>query len=220
MNQQKQREVTHNIKGNEVPENEGFYRRSQREKQEQDAKLYWANIADQYMLQPIYGGDGRVLIRIDEFKSKYACTACSGKGHTDKKCGRCNGKKLYFDGIADAPCPACTVGTSDGRKTYGYQLCEQCKGMQGTIIIPDTSQKSSDSGVVLAISKTGINILSPGLKVLVSTYSGIPFKFMDIDFKIMVEKDVLGIIKQLKNDMESINQGTFADLENMGVPRE
>lgn len=178
---------------------------------------HWANIANQYMLQPIYGGDGRVLIKVDEFKSKYACTACNGKGHTEKVCPRCNGTKLTFDGIADAPCTACAVGQTDGIKRYGYVLCDQCKGKQGTIIIPDTSQKNSESGDVLAISKTGINCLQPNMKVLTATYSGVPFKFMDIDFKIMVEKDVLGILRPLKQNVDGIQQGTYAELMNVGI---
>lgn len=181
---------------------------------------YWANIADQYMFQPILGGDGRVLIRIDDYKSKFACTACEGRGHTNVKCGRCNGTKISFDGIAQSHCLACTVGTSDGRKTYGFALCEQCQGRQGTIIVPDTSQKNSDSGVVLAVSKVGINILKPEMKVLVATYSGIPFRFMDIDFKVMIEKDILGIIRQLKPNVENLAQGSYADLENVGIAHE
>jgi len=180
----------------------------------------WANIADQYMFQPIYGGDGRVLLKIDEFRSKFACTACNGKGHTGVKCGRCNGTKMSFDGVANSRCTACTVGTSDGQKTYGYQLCEQCKGRQGTIIIPDVSQKNSDSGVVLAVSAVGINILKPGMKVLVATYTGIPFRFMDIDLKVLVEKDVLGILKQLKETADGLSQGTYADLDNVGIAHE
>src|SRR5579864_3799673 len=126
----------------------------------------WANIKDQYMLQPIYGGDGRVLVKVDGHKSKYDCTACSGKGCTDKKCGRCSGTKRFFDGVSDIPCPSCTVGEGDGRKTYGFALCEQCKGKGGTIIIPDTSQRNTDSGDVMAVSKVGINCVEPGMKVL------------------------------------------------------
>ena len=204
----------------EAVENE-FYRpkikKGQRISDRIDETKYWANIADQYMLQPIYGGDGRVLIKVDEFKSKYACTACNGKGHTEKVCPRCNGTKLTFDGIADAPCTACAVGQTDGIKRYGYVLCDQCKGKQGTIIIPDTSQKNSESGDVLAISKAGINCLQPNMKVLTATYSGVPFKFMDIDFKIMVEKDVLGILRPLKQNVDGIQQGTYAELMNVGI---
>lgn len=180
----------------------------------------WANIKDEYIIQPIFGGDGRVLVKVDGFKSKYDCTACKGKGHTEIVCGRCRGTKKSFDGISEIPCVGCTIGESDGRKTYGFQLCEQCKGLGGTIIIPDTSQRNTDSGDVLAISIAGINIIKPGMKVLLATYSGVPFKFMDIDFKIMVEKDILGIIRQLKNVVDGMHQGTYADMENLGVARE
>lgn len=182
--------------------------------------MYWANIKGQYMLQPILGGDGRVLVKVDEFRSKYACTACKGKGHTEEPCPRCNGTKLYFDGTANSPCQACTVGSSDGRKTYGFKLCPQCKGTQGTIIIPDMSQKASESGDVLAISRVGINILKPGMKILMATYTGVPFKFLDIDMRVLIEKDVLGILRQLKSNTENIEQGTYADLDNVGIAHE
>lgn len=207
-------------RGNEQEEEPNDYSRNKFDANRFKELSYWANIADQYMLQPILGGDGRVLVRIDEYKSKFACTACGGKGHTGIVCGRCNGTKVSFDGVAQSHCMGCTVGTSDGRKTYGFQLCEQCKGRQGTIIVPDTSQKNSDSGVVLAVSRVGINILKPEMKVLVATYSGVPFKFMDIDFKIMIEKDILGIIRQLKASADGLAQGSYADLDNVGVAHE
>jgi len=208
MSQQKQQSIPKDIE------------RIRQEMVARDEAMCWANIKDEYMFQPIYGGDGRVLVQIDGFKSKYDCTACSGKGHIDEKCPRCNGTKLVNDGVADIPCTLCTVGTSDGRKTYGFKLCPQCNGRQGTIIIPETSQRNTDSGNVLAISKVGINILKPGMKVLIATYSGVPFKFMDIDFKIMIEKDILGIMRQLKNVTGSMEQGTYADLDNLGIAHE
>jgi len=180
----------------------------------------WANIADQYMLQPIYGGEGRVLVLIDGFKSKYDCTMCRGKGHTDEKCPRCNGAKVFFNGVSDAPCTSCSTGEGGVAKTYGFKLCPQCNGRQGTIIIPDTSQKNTDTGNVLAISRTDINEVKPKMKVLLATYSGIPFRFMDMDMKVIVEKDILGIIRELGTDTEGLHQGTYADLENLGVPHE
>jgi co-chaperonin GroES (HSP10) len=194
----------------------------ERVKKEQEAKQKenWANIKDQYMLQPIFGGDGRVLVKVDEFKSKFDCTLCLGKGHLGKPCGRCHGTKMYNDGIANVPCPTCSTGHAEGLVTLGFQLCEQCKGLGGTIIIPDVSKKMTDSGDVLAISKEGIKILKPGMKVLTATYTGVPFEFLDIKFKIIVEKDILGIMLQMKDVVYGVNQGTYADMENLGVARE
>jgi len=215
MSQQKQ---AHNAESAREQTN-SYFERVKKEQMLRE-KDNWANIKDEYMIQPIFGGDGRVLVKVDGHKSKYDCTACQGKGHTEVVCGRCNGKKVAFDGVSETPCVTCSVGEGDGRKTYGFQKCEQCKGKGGTIIIPDTSQRNTDSGDVLAISIVGINIIKPGMKVLLATYSGVPFKFMDVDFKIMVEKDILGIIKQLKNVAEGMHQGTYADMENLGVARE
>ena len=57
-------------------------------------------------------------------------------------------------------------------------------------------------------------------KVMFTNYSGSPFKFMDIDFRIIQEKDLLCIVKKLKADAstDSLKEGTFADLENTGTP--
>jgi len=211
MSQRKQQEI-HN-----EPD---YYRRNNQPVGSGLNTKHWANIKDEYMIQPIFGGDGRVLVKVDGFKSKYDCTACQGKGHTDVVCGRCQGKKVFFNSVSEIPCPDCSVGENEGKVTYGFRLCEQCRGLGGTIIIPDTSQRNTDSGDVLAISTVGINIIRPGMKVLLATYSGVPFKFMDIDFKIMVEKDILGIIRQLKTVTDGMHQDSYADMENLGVARE
>ena len=185
----------------------------------------WANIADQYMIQPIRGGDGRVLVREDPFKSRFDCTACNGSGHTDEVCGNCKGTKLEKTrGLGDEEvlmsCRACTVGESGARKTHGYKLCPQCNGRQGTIIVPDESQRNSTMGDILAVSKDGIQCVKVNDKVLFTNYGGQPFKFIDQDLRIIVEKDLLGLVKKLKQNVDGLTEGTFAELDNIGIAHE
>ena len=58
-------------------------------------KENWANIKDTYLIQPIYGGEGRVLVRCDEFESRFDCTQCHGKGTTGNTCPECKGNGRY-----------------------------------------------------------------------------------------------------------------------------
>src|SRR5579859_5548778 len=55
----------------------------------------WAIIRDKYALQPIYGGLGRVLVKVDEYQSSRDCTVCHGTGHTGNPCPECHGNGRY-----------------------------------------------------------------------------------------------------------------------------
>lgn len=181
---------------------------------------HFAKIKDQYMVHPIRGGDGRVLVSEDPFKSKYDCSECGGKGHTSVKCPHCKGTKYHNTKESNGECPDCTVGTSDGRTTYGYVLCPKCSGKGGTIIIPDESKRNTTTGTVLAVSYEGIMEVKVGDKLLYTSYTGTPFNFCDCDLRVMVEKDAIAILKQLKTNVDSIEQRSYADLQNTGTPHE
>lgn len=194
----------------------------------------WANIKNQYLISPIYGGNGRVLIMEDPFKSRFDCTGCGGKGHTEEICPECNGertikrviKKTLVKGkweeeCSIEACAACAPAndpTNAVNRSYGYKLCPQCNGKQGTIIIPEEGQKNTTTGTVLAVSDRDILEVKPNDKVMFTNYTGSPFKFLDIDLRICIERDLLGKVKQLKKVTDGLNEGNFADLQNIGVP--
>lgn len=180
----------------------------------------WANIADQYMLSPIYGGMGRVLIKQDEFKSRFDCITCGGKGHTDEVCQYCLGTKFQKGKEENGECPDCTVGTSDGRVTYGKTPCSVCKGKGGSIIIPDDAKSDTTMGIIIAISSTDINIVRPGDKVMYSSYYGTKFEFVGNLLRIGTEKDLFCLVKQLKQNVDTVKEQSFAELENSGVAHE
>ena len=200
-----------------VPEHE--YMRGKRFDRFNDTKC-WASIADQYMLSPIYGGMGRVLIKQDEFKSRFDCTNCNGKGYIDEVCQYCLGTKFQRGKEENGECPDCTVGTSDGRVTYGKTPCSVCKGRGGSIIIPDDAKSDTTMGVIIAVSATDITTTKPGDKVMYSSYYGTKFEFCGNILRIGTEKDLFCLVKQLKSNVDTVREQSFADLENSGVAHE
>ena len=52
-----------------------------------------------------------------------------------------------------------------------------------------------------------------------TNYTGSPFNFLGIDLRIIIERDLLAKVVQLKRNVEGLKEGTFAELENLGVPR-
>lgn len=183
---------------------------------------HWANVKDQYLLSPIYGGDGRVLIKQDDFKSRYDCSKCGGRGHTGEVCHYCLGTKFEKGKEENGYCRDCTVGdthTSVG-KTLGHVPCDLCKGTGGSIVTPDDSKNDTTMGNVIAVSSTDIKCVKQGDKVMYSTWFGNKFEFMGLVLRIGVEKDLFCLVKQLKQNVDSVREQGFADLENTGVPHE
>ncbi len=179
-------------------------------------KKQWAIIKDQYAISPIYGGNGRVLVQEDPYKSRFDCTKCGGVKHLGVICECCKGTKVY----KDSECWECQVPHELGTRAIGYVPCDQCKGQGGTIVIPEESQRNTTTGNILAVSTTDILHVKVGNKVMFTSYSGSPFKFLDLDLRVIVEKDLLCLVKPLKKNVEGLNEGTFADLSNTGTPRE
>lgn len=178
----------------------------------------WANVLDQYMLRPI---EDRILVQEDPPKSKYDCSECDGVGHVGVVCKYCKGTRYDKGNEENGYCRDCTVGdsTSGVGRTLGFEPCPTCKGRGGVIITPDDTKKNATMGRVLAIGRM-VKEYKVNTKVMYTNYTGSPFKFMDIDLRIMHEKDVLCEVKQLKKNVDSLTEGTYADLENTGTPHE
>ncbi len=73
----------------------------------------------------------------------------------------------------------------------------------GGIIIPDTAKEKPQQGTVIAVG-TGIVLkdgktiplqVKPGDRVLFSKYGGTEVKFVDEDYLVMREDDILGILE-------------------------
>jgi len=63
----------------------------------------------------------------------------------------------------------------------------------GGIIIPDTSKERPMQGTVIS---TGFDVtnVTPGDKVLCRKFAGFDIKLNDVDYLIIVEKDILGVV--------------------------
>jgi co-chaperonin GroES (HSP10) len=187
----------------------------------EDETKQWAKIKDQYLISPIYGGNGRVLVQEDPYKSRYECTECGGRGHLGVVCKYCKGTKYDHGKEENGYCRDCTVGEAGNAvgRTLGFDPCPTCHGKGGSIIVPDENQRNTTTGDVLAISNREILEVRVGDKVMFTSFSGSAFKFLDLDLRIIIEKDLLGKVKQLKKSVDGINEQPFADLDNTGVAR-
>ena len=180
----------------------------------------WAVIKDQYMISPIYGGNGRVLVQEDPFKSKFDCSECLGLGHNGVVCMFCKGTTYHRGKEENGACPDCNNEAQGPlNKSLGFQLCKKCNGTGGTIVIPDESKRNTTTGQVLAVSDRDIQEFQVGDKVMFTNYSGSPFNFIGLDLRIIIERDLLGKVKQLKSNIEGLTEGKFAEIENTGVVR-
>lgn len=182
----------------------------------------WANILDTYLLQPINGGDGRVLIQVDEYKSRYECIECNGRGHLGVVCKYCKGTKFERGNEENGYCRDCTVGDSKTGigKTLGFEPCPTCKGKGGTIEIPDENKVKTTMGKILAVSEDGIKCVKVDDSVQFTNYTGTEYEFMGIKLMVCHEKDLLCRVKGLKKTVGQITEVNRAELENTGVPLE
>jgi len=80
---------------------------------------------------------------------------------------------------------------------------EETEKSAGGIIIPDTAKEKPQQGKVIAVG-TGIVLkdgktiplqVKPGDRVLFSKYGGTEVKFLDEDYLVMREDDILGILE-------------------------
>jgi co-chaperonin GroES (HSP10) len=160
----------------------------------------------------------RILVLEDEFKSGYECKDCDGKGHTDVVCKFCKGRRTY-KGLDDGgSCPDCEVGTSDGRKSFGYELCPTCKGQQARVIIPDSAKRRPLTGRILSIGRK-VTEFKVGDRVMYTNYTGTDFEIKGgIKVRIMLQHDVMCEHKRLNKSMASPSSGIInKELSNVGV---
>jgi co-chaperonin GroES (HSP10) len=184
----------------------------------------WGKVAGQYMLRPIRD---RILVKEDPFKSRMDCSKCGGKGHIDETCPECLGtKKNKTQGYKyEVDCINCTPKKANGEiaetpfnRPTGYVLCDLCNGRGGTIVIPDDSKMNTTTGDIIAIGKN-VTEFKVGCKIMYTNYTGTKFNILDIPMRMMCEGDVLCEVKQLKKNVDVIEEGKFTDLENLGEAR-
>jgi len=75
---------------------------------------------------------------------------------------------------------------------------------KGGIVLPDTAKEKPQEGVVIAVGsgkilETGQRVpidLKPGDRILFSKYAGNEVKIDDVEYLIMREADILGVIEK------------------------
>lgn len=92
------------------------------------------------------------------------------------------------------------------RPLHDRVIVQRIEGLEksaGGIIIPDTAKEKPQQGKVIAVG-TGIVLkdgktiplqVKPGDRVLFSKYGGTEVKFLDEDYLVMREDDILGILE-------------------------
>lgn len=174
----------------------------------------WAVIRETEALRAI---GHRILVLEDEFKSGYECRACSGTGHTNNVCKWCHGTKMWKGKPDHGPCPDCEVGTSDGRKSLGFEICPECKGRTGTIIIPDSAKRRPLTGKVLSVGAE-VTEFKVGTRVMYTNYTGTDFEILGgIKLRIMLDHDVMAEYKKLKPSPTVIEGSMNQELQDHGV---
>jgi len=174
----------------------------------------WAIIKETEALRAI---GHRILVREDDFKSGYECKACDGKGHTNIKCFHCKGTGQFKGREDGGGCPDCEVGTSDGRKSFGYELCPTCKGLQSSIVIPDSAKRRPPTGVILSVGKD-VTEFKVGDRVMYTNYTGTDFEVLGgIKFRIMLDHDVMCEYKKLKQAGSPSTGEIAKELSEVGI---
>lgn len=171
----------------------------------------WAILVDNIAMRPI--GD-RILIREDEFKSRYDCLTCGGKGHLDDICPRCLGKKYVISKVdkEESACPECTVN-AERTISYGKVLCPVCHGNKGSLVIPEDSQKPPTTGIIIAVGKE-VTEYKVGARVLYHNFTGTAFEMFKTKLRIMRQGDVYCEIRGMTTE---VNEVKNVEIEESGV---
>jgi co-chaperonin GroES (HSP10) len=175
----------------------------------------WAIINESEAFRAI---GNRILVLEDEFRSGLECKTCDGKGHIGIPCEYCKGTRMFKGRQDGGACPDCEIGTSDARKSLGYQLCPDCKGRQGLIIVPDNSKRRPVTGKVVSVGHA-VTEFKVGDRVMYTNFTGTDFDIKGgFKVRVMLEHDVMAEYKQLKKSSGGVNEGAAKqDLTDLGV---
>jgi chaperonin GroES len=185
----------------------------------------WGILLDKYAVRPL---KDRVLVVVDDFKTKLDCAVCKGKGHTGEPCSECNGNGRYRgQKNNEERCTTCYICTNKAMQhsiaswidLKGKQPCPTCEGSgTSSIIIPDEAKKRPLTGNIIACG-TMCTDLKVGMKILFTQYTGVEFILDTLQMRHIIEKDVICEIKMLKEDatLNDLEQNMYSEAKNVGV---
>jgi co-chaperonin GroES (HSP10) len=185
----------------------------------------WGILLDKYAVRPLMD---RVLVVVDDFKTKLDCAMCKGKGHTGEKCNECGGNGRYRGKQnSDDRCTTCYICRDKAHShsqgawidLKGKQPCPTCEGTgSSSLVIPDEAKKKPLTGNIIACGSKCVE-LKVGMKVLFTQFTGIPFVLDDLEMRHVVERDIICEIKMLKEDINlgDIREERYDEAVNVGV---
>jgi co-chaperonin GroES (HSP10) len=162
-----------------------------------------------YGMHPEYYGAAsgdRICLRRDVMESQYVCKACSGEGFLENAsmCLTCSGSARETvraqQGWVTVPCRSCQVLGYEKQKPYscGLERCEKCSGSgwKGGIVIPEQSQSSAVTGVVVSVGPM-VTHWKIGDRLVFSRFAGHTLDVSKTEsFIWMHEKEPIGILRQ------------------------
>ena len=86
--------------------------------------------------------EDKIIVMFDDYKSGYECKTCNGKGEV-LGCGPCGntGKDRFMQ-----ECKVCK-----GKGVEHKNICPDCKGKGGILVIPETAKSLPTTGVVMSM---------------------------------------------------------------------
>lgn len=139
-----------------------------------------------------------IIVEEDPFKTGYECKDCDGVGHLNEICWKCKGALTIESPRRDeglVPCGECIGRTSAGSLiNTGFRPCKTCKGVGGSIVVPDEAIRRPSSGIIRTCG-ADCKTLKNGDRVLYTSYIGhaIDFKRKGV-LRVMHEHEIIAKI--------------------------
>lgn len=189
-------------------------------------------INEQLAIEPF---QDRVLVLMDGYRSGRECLKCEGKMHLGVKCEYCKGTKFHNAKEENGSCRDCEVGTSDLRRSLGFEPCDLCKGTgTSSIIIPEDSQTRPTTGKIVGIGALCGKIridgqwidlpedakVKKGDRVIFTNFSGNEYELPDgkgnkVKFRLLKEVELMGRLHGVEK--KTLENTAFAELEGVGI---
>ena len=124
----------------------------------------------------------RVLVKEDDFRSGYDCTACNKSGRvTCAACGGSGKSKV----VTHAKCSDCGGA--------GNVACAACNGKGALLYIPENSERRPTSGEIVSLGPDCTK-LSLGQSVIYSNFAGHAMDIDNIVLRILHESEIYLIV--------------------------
>lgn len=126
----------------------------------------------------------RLIVLQDDYRSGYECEECGGGGEVT--CENCAGSGISAI-VKNGRCAGC-----EGRKV---QLCPECNGKGGVLVVPENAERRPTTGTVVSLGDD-VKKFERGDKVLYPSFAGHAF---DLTAKDRENRDVTATLVILRD---------------------